>query len=142
MENEKLYSKQAIGIIIDILIKINNSSIEEVAKRLGVLNIQVLNYIKGVKEPKKEHISIICEMFDINEDLFYYFVYYYDSIDIYEDTDRFKLTISYILELMFNNKELKQKNKFSFLDEEEPETEKGDYEAFVSTGENLKNKPF
>lgn len=142
MEKEKGYSKQAIGKIIDILIKINNSTIEEVAQRLGLLNTQVLNYVKGVKEPKKKHISMICKMFDIEEDVFYYFVSYYDSINIYEDIVRFKLTISYILELTFNNKELKQKNKFPFLDEEEPETEKGNYEAFVSTGENLKYKPF
>lgn len=118
MENKKTYSKESIGKIINILIKINDSSIEEVAERLGIFNILMLNYAKGFLLPKEEYIDKICEMFIIKKDLFYHFVSYYDSIDNYNDIDKFKLTILYILESTLNNNQLISKNKFSFLDEE------------------------
>lgn len=117
MENKEKNSKKAIGKIIDILIKINDSSIEKVAEELGIFNIIMLNYVKGLSMPKEEHIDKVCEMFGMEKDLFYYFVSYYDSTNNYEDDDRFKLTISYILELTFNNRPLKKKGEDSFLDD-------------------------
>lgn len=135
--------KKATGKIIDILIKINDSSIEYVAEKTRIHKLILLFITEGKLEPKEDYVSKICELFHIEEKLFYMFVDYYDSIDYYDDLDRYKLTISYILELTFNNKALTLKDKFSFLDEEETKINEVNYDSFIKSGKSISNdSPF
>lgn len=112
------------GIIIDILIKINNLKLEDVANEIGIHKTILLCITEGKLVPSKEIINKICILTNIDESMFDCMVSYYDSIrNMYDDNTTYKFTIYYLLELTLN-KELSIKNNFSLFKQEDDITNK------------------
>lgn len=112
------------GIIVDILIKINNLKLEDVAEKIGIHKTILLCVTEGKLVPSKEIINKICMLTNIDKSMFDYMVSYYDSIkDLYDDNTTYKFTIYYLLELTLT-KELYPKSNFSSSKEENTMTNK------------------
>lgn len=109
-----------IGKTIDILMKINDKNIEYVACKTGKLPILVINIINGKLAVDEKFIESVCNLFDIDQETFYYLVRYYNSLDItLPKIVKHKLLLSYSLKLLFDFEKEKISSKFNFEEYED-----------------------
>lgn len=124
-----------IGKMIDILMKINDKNIEYLAYKTKKLPILVINIINGKLSADEKFIESVCNLFDIDQETFYYLVSYYNSLDItLPKVVKHKLLLSYSLELLFDLEKEKISSKFNFKEYEDEFSLDEAYDMFSEAG--------
>lgn len=124
-----------IGKMIDILMKINDKNIEYLAYKTEKLPILVINIINGKLATDEKFIESVCNLFNVDQETFYYLVRYYNSLDItLPKVVKHKLLLSYSLELLFDFEKEKISSKFNFKEYEDEFSLDEAYDTFSETG--------
>lgn len=128
-------SNVGIGKVIDILMKINDKNIEYVACKTGKLPLLIVNIINGKLAADEKFIESVCNLFDIDQETFYYLVRYYNSLDItLPKVVKHKLLLSYSLELLFDFENEKISSKFNFAEYKDEFSLDEAYDIFSEAG--------